>query len=187
YTVLPSAENAYSLASPNGLEGMSPSMPRLRRCNLPGLPAASRSAMNNCERRPSDQVSQWRTNNLSYSTPLAFSASRASSLPRVHASTSASPEHSGNTSIDTSTCSPSGDSLKPLTSSGKSVTGAAVPPPAATRHNWPTPSFAAVKYRLLPSADHAGAETLIASSVMRSGDPPASGTVQIPVTPLFAA
>src|SRR5579885_3860546 len=114
YTVLPSGENAYSASSPNGFDGMSPSMPLLNRRgrfrnDWPGA-ASSMSTMYNCERRPSAQLSQWRTNSLSYNRPLAFSPMSATGGLVVHSCSA----HSGNTSIDSSTRLPSGDSLKLL-------------------------------------------------------------------------
>src|SRR5882724_2450290 len=119
YTVLPSGENVYSLSSPNGLEGMSPSMPRLSRVGSAEMfPSGVNLAMYNCERRPSDQVSQWRTNSLSYTLPLALLAALASRRCLVQARF----EQSANASSEITICLPSADSLKLFTSMGKRVT-----------------------------------------------------------------
>src|SRR5688572_12624548 len=177
YTVLPSAEKAYSLSSPNGLDGTSPSMPALKWNSLPGLPS-SRSAMNSCERR---------TKILSYTVPVALSASRASSFFLLQSSASPSPAHSGNTSIESSTCWPSGDSLKLLTSSASEVACFASPPFASTCQSWLVPSFGARKYTDAPSDDHCAPDALSASSLSRRGSPPARGTSHTPFLPLFAS
>ena len=91
-----------------------------------------------------------------------------------------------NTSIDSSTCLPSGENLKLLTSSGSDVAACAAPPFAPTCQSWLTPSFGARKYTL-PSGAQRGVVALSVLSVRRTVLPPPAGTIQIPLLPLFAS
>src|SRR5665213_1393524 len=82
YTVFPSGAKLYSLSSPNGLDGTSPSIPNVR-CS--GSAAEPIGVMKSCERRPSDQVSQCRIKRRSYTLPVALSFFVASRRAEVHA------------------------------------------------------------------------------------------------------
>src|SRR5690606_2662208 len=64
-----SGEKAYSLESPNGLEGTSASREALTETGSPARPF-SMSATKSCDTRPSFQVSQCRTNRRSNVMPV---------------------------------------------------------------------------------------------------------------------
>jgi len=107
-TCLPSADQAKSDRSPNGLDGMSPAMPPLSNVAALSMPSPPSFAANTRFRRPSFQASQWRMNMRSKTVPVALAASAASSFFFVQ---SRSALHSGNTANASATWVPSGESL----------------------------------------------------------------------------
>ncbi len=86
-TDFPSGDHTKSSLPPNGLDGASPARPALIAVAvLPAAaPVAGSGATNRVLRRPSAQVSQWRTNMLSNTTPLLLDFSRSFSRVAVHA------------------------------------------------------------------------------------------------------
>src|SRR5690606_31821836 len=118
------------------------------------------------------QVSQWRTNSCSYSTPLRFEPFLAASRSLVQARVS----QSVNTSRLSARRLPSGLRAKLPTSSGRSVTCPASPPPAGMRQTCELPEADDSTYSALPSAAQAGLLTDVPSALRRFGWPPASGT-----------
>src|SRR5471032_2957235 len=85
--------------------------------------------------RPSDQVSQWRTNRWSKTWPLALVLACASRRDLVQARSA----QSRNTARLSARRSPCGDKRKLSTSSGKSVTLAASPPVSGRRQTCEEP------------------------------------------------
>ncbi|MNV63556.1 hypothetical protein D3C71_1561570 [compost metagenome] len=126
-TVLPSGAQAKSSLPPNGLDGASPSRVALiAEAPFTGAAlAAGSGATNRVLRRPSFQVSQWRTNNWSNTSPVFLRALCASSFLLVQAR---SEPQAWNTPLLKATRSPCGETWKLSTSTGKSVSWRGVPP-----------------------------------------------------------
>ncbi|KAG0942340.1 hypothetical protein G6F31_014887 [Rhizopus arrhizus] len=107
-TLAPSGDHAKSSLPPNGLDGASPSMVALSAdapLTGPAL-AAGNGATNRVLRRPSFQVSQWRTNSESKTLPLALASLLSLSFFPVQARAEA---HAWNTPALNSTRSSCGD------------------------------------------------------------------------------
>ena len=175
---LPSGVNVNSSPPPNGFDGESASMASITSTGVP--PTAG--ITNTCERRPSDQVSQWRMKRVSYTRPDALLAARSASFFAL-----SSIDVPGNTSAENAICCPSRATTMFDASTPSLVTCIASPPSNGIFQICDEPERVDVNQIHLPSADQRPPVSLAGLLVSWRGAPPSLPTIQRSVRPLFAS